>query len=367
MAQDVLADRDYPPFDKSLMDGFAVRSMDTAAAPVDLRVIGSIPAGSEAELDLSPGTCVAIMTGARVPRGADAVVPVEQARLNAETATVLQPVAPGHAIARTGHDARRGERILGAGTVVGPAQLAALASVGCTEAAVFDRPRVGIVATGDELVCASASPEGTSMRDAITPSVRSLLQALGCEVTELGIVRDDPALLEQAITSASMLDALLISGGMSMGEHDHAPRVLRSMGYSLLVEKVKIKPGKPFLVARASETGRAGPAVVFGLPGNPVSAFLCTFRLASRYLLKLAGKNVEPERAEVRLLDGVAANLDREFYQPVQLGADGARVLRWKGSADVFTLAQADAFLPRPISGPALVAGEWVRVMKVPR
>jgi molybdopterin molybdotransferase len=360
----VVADRDYPPFDRSLMDGYAVRVADVARTPVELMVIGEVAAGAVGAASVSAGQAIAIMTGAPMPAGADGVVPVEDVdRVDAARIRVLrapQPT-PGRFVGRRGSDARAGGVVLRATTRVGPAQLAALATVGAATMRVFARPRVGVMSTGNEIVTPEKTPSGAQIRNSNSIMLVSLLRRLGCEVNELGIVRDERDAVRAALEHAiGEHDALFVTGGMSMGAYDFVPRTLAELGVELKVTKLRIKPGKPFVFGVRDER------FVFGLPGNPVSAFVCTVRLASRLIARLGGRTVEERWIEASLSEPLPPNGPREFYQPVVLTGDGrATPLKWKGSSDVFTLASANGLLARAENEPALAGGQRVRVLEV--
>jgi molybdopterin molybdotransferase len=206
----------------------------------------------------------------------------------------------------------------------------------------------------------------------------ALLRRLGCDVRDLGVAVDDPAELRTAIEEGLRADALFVSGGMSMGEYDYVPRILREMNFDFHVTKLKIKPGKPFVfatrqglagVGRDAETGRTfldtRRQFVFGLPGNPVSGFVCTVRLAARLLSRLAGEPPRERWTDATLIDPLRANGPREFYQPAILTGSAVRPLHWKGSADIYTLARANALLVRAENEPAQPAGMRVRVLEV--
>ena len=421
LAADVSADRDYPPFAKSLMDGYAVRSADVVGkAAAELRVVGELAAGTTPDKGVLPGEAIAIMTGAPMPAGADGVVPVEDAERRAgdpagNTVRILRPGQPSRYVAARGSDCVRGTVVLKRGTAIGPQQVAVLATVGAAEVEAYDRPSVAVLSTGDELAEPGAAPEGAKIRNSNGPMLVALLRRMGCRVTDLGQCRDEPDLLRDALRAGLARDALFVTGGMSMGEYDYVPRLLRELGVELRVTKLRIKPGKPFVfgVGRSSAFGVQSPAgdrgstggqssaggqssggaaalaglnselrtpdspsFVFGLPGNPVSAFVCTVRLASRLLERMAGGEVRENWQTGRLEVGMVPNGPREFYQPVvryvAAGRNSAqsvlasiRPLTWKGSADLFTLAAANALLVRAENEPALPMGTVVKVLEI--
>ncbi|MDB5332914.1 MAG: molybdenum cofactor synthesis domain protein [Phycisphaerales bacterium] len=434
LADDLIADRDYPPFLKSLMDGYAVRRADVAQAPADLLVVGEIAAGAWPQRAIDAGETMAIMTGAPLPAGADGVVPVEDVEQRVavgQSVRVLRAAAPDRYVAARGSDCPAGRVVLQRGMMMGPAQVAVAASIGAAEINAYARPRVAVLGTGDELVPMAQSPGPAQIRNSNTPMLVAQLRAMGCDVTDLGAVRDDPAVIREALERGMQHDALFVTGGMSMGEYDYVPRLLGEMGVALKITKLKIKPGKPFVFGvmeggggrrDAGMGGRGGegdcklqsanckvqtegeaavnasnaaaptapqfeisdlqfaicnpPSFVFGLPGNPVAAFVCTVRLASRLLARMAGGEPAERWVSGRLAEGLPANGPREFYQPaVRTVAPGkhsmqsefaeVRPLAWKGSADLFTLAAANVLLVRAAGEPAVGKGAVVRVLEI--
>jgi molybdopterin molybdotransferase len=258
---------------------------------------------------------------------------------------------------------RGGEIVLEKGTRLTSAALAVAASVGTASVKCFAKPRAAVMTTGDELVGVDQIPGAAQIRDSNSVMLASLLRRMGCEVSDLGIIPDKPEKVRDALERTSDFDVAFISGGMSMGEYDYVPRTLIELGFDLKITKLRIKPGKPFVFARQ---GGLGDQYVFGLPGNPVSGFVCTVRLASRLVARLAGTGVRERWIEAVLTDALPANGPREFYQPAILLEDGrVRPLSWKGSADVFTLARADGLLVRGENDPARQAGERVRVLEL--
>jgi molybdopterin molybdotransferase len=370
LAQDVVADRDYPPFVKSLMDGYAVRAADVPAGGAVLKCAGEIAAGAAAAAReaLPAGQTLKIMTGAPLPPGADAVVPVEISTAVDDARVRLEgPAVPWKFIARRGSDCPAGETVLTRGQKVGAAQLAVAASVGAAVLDVFARPRVAVLTTGDEIVPFDEGPGPSQIRNCNGIMLVALLCRLGCDVTDRRMVRDDPQLIRGAIARAlESHDVLFVTGGMSMGDYDYVPRVLRELGAELKITKLRIKPGKPFVFATLG-SGR----FVFGLPGNPVSGFACTLRLGSRLLARLAGAQPREDWTDAPLDAPLPANGPREFYQPAQWTEQGSgprrvRGLEWKSSGDVFTLARADCLIVRPENDPARPVGSVVRVLEIP-
>ncbi|MDB5302176.1 MAG: moeA 1, partial [Phycisphaerales bacterium] len=250
LAERIVADRDYPPFDKSLMDGYAVRRADVAQPPVELHVVGEVAAGKWPGRGIGAGEAMAIMTGAPLPEGADGVVAVEDVEQRVAiggSVRVLRAPAPGRLIAPRGSDCPTARVVLNQGMMMGAAQIAVAASVGAAEVNVYARPRVAVLGTGDELVAVTESPGAAQIRNSNSPMLVTLLRGMGCEVTDLGTVRDEPGLIREALLRGLEFDALFVTGGMSMGEYDYVPRLLAEMGVSLKITKVRMKPGKPFV------------------------------------------------------------------------------------------------------------------------
>jgi molybdopterin molybdotransferase len=293
------------------------------------------------------------------------VVPVENVEVIGEQLRILKGSSPGQHIAKRGSDVRAGEIVLRKGQTLQAAQLAVAASVGQTSLSVYSQPRVGVLSTGDEIVPPEQMPGLGQIRDSNSIMLVSLLRRMDCHVLDFGHVRDEKERIAQRITQAmANVDVLFISGGMSMGKYDYAPQVLKELEVELPITKVRMKPGKPFLFGRKKRVG-GRECFVFGLPGNPVSAMICTLRLAGRLLRRMQGKAAEERWMEAALLRDLPMNGAREFYQPVRWEGDGVMPLAWKGSADIFTLAQADALLLRAENEPAIEAGARVRVMAI--
>jgi molybdopterin molybdotransferase len=377
LAQDLIADRDDPPFDKSLMDGYALRAADGNV----LRIVGDIPAGQSASRSIEPGESMSIMTGAPIPPGADAVVPIEQTSRDGDTLRIQITPKPGQAIAPRGQDCRAGTAVLRRGTALGPAQIAVAASIGAATIDVFARPRVAILSTGDEIVPIDEQPAPTQIRNSNSHMLHALLTRLGCDVHDLGIIADDPELIRAKMEAGlSNNDALFVTGGMSMGEYDYVPRLLAEMGVEIRISKLRIKPGKPFVFGvRASDDAPRSPngaphvhaglppdKLVFGLPGNPVSGYVCTLRLAARLLARIAGG--QPTEASTAILrQALPPNGPREFYQPAILNNAGEiDPLTWKGSADIYTLSAASALIIREENAPAAPIGAIVHCIRMP-
>jgi molybdopterin molybdotransferase len=357
-----------------------------------LELAGEVAAGQWPRKPVGAGEAVAVMTGAPMPAGADGVVPVEDADVAEGRVRVTRAPAAGRYIATRGSDCAAGKVVLAKGALTGAPQVAVAAGVGAAEVDVFARPRVAVMGTGDEVVPADREPGPAQIRNSNNAMLVALLRRLGCVAADLGIVPDEPEAVRDALRRGidhERFDVLLVTGGMSMGAYDYVPRTLIELGVELKITKLRIKPGKPFVFgvkegSGADTLGTQHPAVsttyVFGLPGNPVSAYVCTLRLASRLLTRLAGGRPQESASERwltgRLEAGMPANGPREFYQPaIRTPAAGSKSsqnefatitpLAWKGSADVFTLAAANALIVRGENEPPLPKGVIIRVLEV--
>ncbi len=277
----VTAAEEVPAFDNTAMDGYAVRSADTAAAPVTLDVVGTLAAGKAPDTDVGPGQAVRIMTGAPIPPGADAVIMVERTRALAGGDQVVAEVSvpAGNHVRRAGEDLEVGRVVFEPGEVLQPAHVGVLAGLGIHSLRVVRRPRVGVISTGDELVDSSEPLALGQVRDSNRYSLLSLVREAGLEGVDLGLVRDDPEAIRSTIAlGAETCDAVLTSGGVSMGDYDCVKVVLDEMGEMSWMQ-VAIKPAKPFAF------GLVGATPVFGLPGNTVSSMV-SFELLARPALR---------------------------------------------------------------------------------
>ncbi|MSR74750.1 MAG: molybdopterin molybdenumtransferase MoeA [Planctomycetes bacterium] len=354
LARDVLAEMDLPPFEKSSMDGWAVRADSTHTGETRLRVAGRILAGDAPGAVLAEGSTWKIMTGAPLPVGANAVVMVEKSSLQTDDAVLLHEIArPGQNVCHQGEDLREGEVVLRRGTHIDACALAVLASVGADPVPVHTLPRVAVIPTGDELVSTHGpKPLPGQIRESngalLEAQLRSLCVAL--TVVRCGIARDEQSALLQHLDVGLGHDVLLLSGGVSMGDADLVPLLLRERGMEVLIEKVAIKPGKPMLFGRVRRSD-GGLCHVFGLPGNPVST-LVTFEIFVRpFLLALMGLEFpEPRRVHARL-GGTRAlkRIPRLQHVPCSLRSTPqgfeTEPLAWHGSADLRGVLGADGLM----------------------
>jgi len=346
LAEDVRTDVDLPPFDRSAMDGYAVRASDVAQAPVVLEVAGQIRAGQWPDQRLPPGQAVQVMTGAPVPAGATAVQPVEKTRAidGGRRVEILEPVATGSHIARQGAEGHAGDEVLARGVTIDPASVAVLASVGKAKVLVGRRPTVSILITGDELVDVWDQPTRVRIRNSNGYALMAQARWAGAEARALGVVPDQAPRIAEAVRAGFAADVLVISGGVSAGAFDLVEEVLARFDVGFLFTKVAIKPGAPLVF------GRRGDKLVFGLPGNPVSAQV-TFDLFVRAaLLRMQGARVVTRpQVEVELLESVTNRSGRRNHLPARVHLDGGRLvaepLRSVGSADVVAHARANALV----------------------
>ena len=324
-----------PPWDNSAMDGFAVRSADVSGAsddrPVALRVIGESAAGRSATIQVTDGTAVRILTGAPLPQGADAVVPVEDTDAPMGVSELPARVSiqasrpPGAHVRRRGSDLREGYPLLGAGTELGPAALAVAAAGGHADLQVHRAPRVAVMATGDELAAVGSELSPDQIPDSNSVGLAAQARELGAEVRSLGIGRDDLSdVVEGLRTGLEWADVVVVSGGVSVGAHDVVKEAFESLGHMELW-RVAVQPGKPLAFGRAPRTQAGAPVLLFGLPGNPVSSFV-TFELFVRPVVRrLAGHADVIGRDVVRatLREPVSKSVGRRAFLRVRLDHDG--------------------------------------------
>ncbi len=361
LARDALADRDQPPFHRSTRDGFAVRAADVATVPVTLRVIGEIAAGASLGRALAPGETAEIMTGAPLPDGADAVVMVEDSGRDGEHVVLRRSVAAGENVVAAGSELGAGAVAVPAGARVGPGELALLASIGHAQVRVRPRPRVAVLATGDELVDVAATPGPTQIRNSNGPMLAAQIARAGGAPRVLPPARDElPALRALAERAFAEADLVILSGGVSMGKHDLVEQVLAELGARFEFDGVAIRPGKPVVFGLAAGTP------FFGLPGNPLSSFV-TFELFARPVLELLA-GVEPPpftalRAPLRD-DFRQPKLALTVFAPARLDDRGlVEIVRSQGSGDLASLAAAHGFAVLDPGVTELAAGTLVPFM----
>jgi molybdopterin molybdotransferase len=363
LAGDLVARLSQPPADMSAMDGYALRFADL---PGPLRLVGTAAAGRPLETAIAPGEAARIFTGAPVPQGADTVA-VQEEMLAADGRVRLQgagPAGPGAHIRRAGEDFMAGSPVARAGERVTPARLGLLAAAGHAHVPVHRRPRLTLVATGSELVPPGESPGPAQIIAGNGVMLAALLASAGAEVADAGIIPDDRAAIQAAIAAAAgQSDVVVTIGGASVGDHDLVRPALADLGARLDFWRIAIRPGKPLLA------GALGNVLVVGLPGNPVSAYVCALLLLLPLVRHLAGDPAPlPSALTARTRVPLAANGARRDFQRAQLfaGADGVSEVEpfdVQDSAMLVRLAAADALLVRPEHAPAVPAGASVPVL----
>lgn len=366
LASDIQSDVDSPPHDKSVMDGFAVRSVDINACTKRLKIVETIIAGGWPTKELESGQAIRIMTGAPIPIGADAVVMVELCKVERENGEEfvtldIEDLQPEKHLLRRGTNFSKGQTVFAKGHTVRPTDIGLLAEVGAASLNVFERPTVSVLPTGNELVDCSELPGRGEIRNSNGPMLIAMANEYASSVNGLGLGKDDPDELRKLIAKGLEADLLLLSGGVSAGTMDLVPGILKELDVEQVFHKVKVKPGKPIwfgYVCRDNDTqasdGKPKRTYVFGLPGNPVSS-LVGFRLfVCAAIRKMTGSSVNSNRsATATLSEPHECRGDRPTYWPVQLlnndsSERSIKPLVWRGSSDLLALGKADglAYFP---------------------
>lgn len=356
LAEEVRADRDYPPLDRSTRDGFAVRSVEL---PGELRVVGEVRAGEAFAGSVNAGEAVEIMTGAPIPNGADAVVMVEHVERAGAKIRFERAVPAGQFVNPRGAEARAGQALLAAGKRLGFTDIALLATVGREPVPVYRKPRVAILATGDEIVSITETPLDRQIRNSNVYSLAMQVTRAGGVPEILAVARDEYERTRALVDCGLSSDMLILSGGVSTGKYDIVEKVLAGCGAEFYFDRVAIQPGQPLVF------GRARQRFFFGLPGNPASTMV-TFELFARAALELLGGQSESA------LPFTLARLTQEFrhkkgltrFLPA-LVSDGADLtpIPWKGSSDVPALCRANGFLVADADREAWNAGDLMPVL----
>ena len=373
LAEEIVSTVDSPPFDKALMDGVAIRAEDFQAGCRQFHIQEVITAGCVPTRPLEVNGAARIMTGAPVPVGATAVVPVEETRGADQMQVELtaRTVAAEQFILRQGAAVRHGTRLMTPGGRIRAQELAALAELGQTPVSVRRRPRVGILATGDELVPADQRPGAGQIRNSNEPMLAAQITAAGGEAVCLGIARDERSHLRERILAGLRCDFLLLSGGVSAGQLDLVPSELAAAGVQQVFHKIQMKPGKPLwfgMRSGAAENvadGGNGATWVFGLPGNPVSSMVCCELFVRTALRKWYGINpVEPTSVTARLANSYPMQGNRPTYHPARWSWEGdgleVEIVDWVGSADVCATVSANGMVLFPAGERTWQAGEHV-------
>ncbi len=368
LADDVRSDVDLPPFDRAMMDGFAVKSSDIAIPPVELEVTGRVGAGEErAGLVVEPGCAVEIMTGAPVPRGADAVIQVEKTSgFGRPRVRIDAPVTRGQSISPRAAVLEKSSPVLRAGQRIDVAQTALLAAVGCDPVPVARPLKVAIISTGDEIVPHAKTPGVSQIRDVCGPALAAAVRRVGCLPRPLGIVGDDPKATRDVIARGlACCDVLLLTGGVSAGARDHVAAALFESGVELHFERLAIKPGKPTVFGTRADT------LVFGLPGNPVSAMV-TFELfvAPACLARMGAAKPLAPVWQARLTQKVRPEKTRTWFLHGRLR--GRAVLEVEpvaspNSADIVSSSMGDCLIAVPPGAREIPAGTVLDVIVIRR
>ena len=367
LAERVVADRDQPPFDRSTRDGYAVRAGDIAAGR-EMRVVGSVRAGERWQGEtLREGEAIEIMTGAPLPDGADAVVMVEHVAVVGDALEVGRQLRVGENVVERASEARSGDTLLPVGQVMDAAEIAVAASCGAAKVKVFARPRVAIVATGDELVELETEPKEWEIRNSNSYALAALVEAEGGAAVRLPIARDTLEDLRARIAEGREADLLLLSGGVSMGKFDLVEQVLAEAGAEFFFTGTLIQPGKPIVFGRLPVVGGAW-RYFFGLPGNPVSTQVCFHLFVAPMLRALAGRrDIVPRFVEARLREDVKGGARVTRFLPAEMVSawDGVSVgvVGWQGSGDVAANARGNCYAVLPAGVEAFRASETVRVL----
>lgn len=366
LAEDIIADSDMPPFDRSQMDGYAVKSSDVSGVPVKLKIVGESAAGRGWHYKLKKGEAVRIMTGAPVPAGADAVQKIEVASEVGEQVEILESAAKGQFIIARGAEIKKGQAVIAAGERVTANTVASLAAFGYANVKLGERPRVAILATGSEIIGVGQKPGEDQIRNSNSPMLRVFTEECGAAAVTLPIATDDLDELKGQISKAvERADVLVITGGVSVGKYDLTKTALLELGADIFFDKVSLKPGKPTVFARLNNK------LVFGLPGNPVSVAATFFLFVRPALLKMQGA-ADPylKQGNARVSSRLKGTRERDAYLPASLfttkrGRLIAEPLRWHGSSDFVGFARAEAMIFVP-AGVMLEKDDTAKIIFLP-
>jgi molybdopterin molybdotransferase len=369
LAEDLRADRDFPPFPRSTRDGFAVRAADVKAVPVQLQCTGEIKAGASEEdsaITVKAGEAVEIMTGAPVPEGADAVVMVEHTQRSGDAVVVERSVAEGENVVARGAEARSGATMVARGTRVSHTIVAIAAAIGRPEVATYRRPRVAVLATGDELVDINLRPSPNEIRNSNSYSLAAQVQAAGGNPMVLPVARDEPDDLALLLRKGLEADLLLITGGVSMGKYDLVEPVLASFQARIFFTGAQIQPGRPVVFGEIKLGERRTP--FFGLPGNPVSTMV-TFQLFARPVLDaLSGAKPQPlPFAQATLKSDFTSRTGLTRFLPASLGGNNEKpevdLIHWQGSGDLMAALRANCYIVVAPDRERFAAGEAITIL----
>lgn len=384
LSSSVYSDRDMPPFNKSAVDGYACKESDLGK---ELVVAENIPAGYNPKVSITSGICSKIMTGAKVPEGADTIIMVEDTVIMVkDTIIMVKDIVkcgdkikytptdgkkPRNNICLKGEDLKAGDLIIGTGTQIKPEQIAILAAVGISEVPVSKILRIGLLSTGDEIVEPEIAPDEVQIRNSNSWQLRAQILRCGSFVNYYGIVSDNEKMLRNTISKAlSENDILILTGGVSMGDFDFVPAVLKDLGLEILFDKIAVQPGKPstFAVKRSASEPQKTEKVVFALPGNPVSCYVQLELLVKPFIFKSMGAPNPVFWFEMPSADEFKRNnIERKAFIPVKIGSDGRfNFIKYNGSAHIVALNQANAIAEIPIGLSHINSGDKLRIFLLP-
>ena len=365
IATDVISPEDLPPFDKSMMDGYAVKAIDTFEAseenPISLSLIGEIRIGEIPKREVKKGEAIKINTGAMMPKGGDSVEMLEYVESSEDKILIRKALTPGENVAKRGEDIKKGEVLLVKGHRIRSQDIGALSGLGITKIKVYRKPKVAIIPTGDELVEPKKKPEFGQIRDMNTYSLSAQIEKCGGEPIPFGIIKDDPKILKEKIEEVlSKADMVLISGGSSVGTYDLTLKVMSSLTEGkVLTQGVAIKPGKPTIIAKVKEK------IILGLPGNPVSVMIVFRKIVEPTILAMINAKEKIRVVKARLARTVTSSTGREEFIRVRLEEKEGRLIAiplHRGSANIVSLVKADGLLKIPRLSEGLEKGQFAKI-----
>lgn len=358
LAEDVISDVDMPPFNKAAVDGYACRSQDLH---LDLEVIELIPAGVEPVKKIGKGECSKIMTGARVPDGADTVIMVEHTQMLEDNKIRFAKGKSGSNICSLGEDVKKNSIVITKGSLIRPQEIAIMASTGNTHPNVFKPVDVAVISTGDELVEPDQKPGPSQIRNSNAMQLLSQIESIGCKSIYSGIAKDNKNAIEEKITvSLSGSDVVILSGGVSMGDYDYVPQVFNELGIEIIFKSVAIQPGRPTVFCKKDHQR------IFGLPGNPVSSFILFEILVKPFLYKMMGHDFRPRIFRMPMSKSYSRRKSvRKSLLPVMFSDDGVIPVEYHGSAHIHAYTGTDAVVIVDIGKTEIAKGEIVDVRQI--
>lgn len=359
LAEDIISAENIPAFDRSTVDGYAIRAADAYGAsesmPAQLVIKREIPMGGKADFELFPGECAKISTGGMLPAGADAAVMVENTDCEDGLCLAYSSVSPFENVTRAGDDVKNGETVLKSGAIINPNAIGVLAALGISKVRVKKRPVAGIISTGDEIVDINASPLPGQVRDVNTYMLAALCKAAGCDIASFGVIGDEHDGIFTAVKEAAQTcDVVLLSGGSSAGAKDMTARVIGELG-RVLVHGIAVKPGKPTVI------GDINGKAVFGLPGHPAAAYFSFISLVKPLLYRMGGRTVREVTEKCRLGSNVPSNNGRTEFVCVRINGEKAEPVYSK-SGIISLLSKTDGYIVIDRNSEGLEAGTAVDV-----